>query len=625
MPWHVLNNIQQIFDTFSFGILIEDGDRRILYTNKRFLEIFGIPPETDLKGMNCLQAADEARAFFKDGDRFAQEIRDIPLEQQTREQLVETADGRYFRRKYDPMFEEGKLIAHIWNYEEVTELTRKEHELIQERNFFHTILNEIPADIAIFSPDHRYLFLNRTAVRDEQLRNWMIGKDDYDYYELRGLGKEKAAVRRKLFEQAKEQKKPVSWIDELHKEGGETNYVLRIFYPYLNADRDLELMIGYGININDQKSKEEEIKQQRNRFLKFIETLTEGVIQIAANGTILFHNERLQQLLRVRSGEIGTQFSKNLLRLIAPEDVRKMLRSFVRLRKGRQTQTGVCRIGSGGKTGYLEYSIWSTESPSAEESYFGKLQDITGQVVHEQYMQTVIEKEKELSSLKSHFIHITSHELRTPLSVILSSAEILEMINGMPEAGVQMKPASFTQSIIREVNRITTILNELLMIGRIENGKLKFEPARTDLISLTKELCEEQFLPYRDGRMVRFHMAGQPVYYHADASLMKHAIGNLLDNAFKYSAGAVAPEISVRTAEDRVEITVADLGIGIPEDEKNQLFHSFYRASNVGTISGTGLGLMVVEHVARLHGADISVKSNLGAGTTFTLSFPKQK
>lgn len=626
MPQQVLNNIQQIFDTFSFGILIEDSNRSILYTNKRFMQIFGIPEQFDLRGTNCLDSAQAAAAFFKNSAQFLEDIQKIPLGRQAHEEVVETSDGRYFRRKYNPVFENEELIAHIWNYEEVTELTLKEYELVKERNFFHTILNEIPADIAIFSPEHRYLFLNRIAIKDEALRNWIIGKDDYEYCTFRGLDKSVADHRRGLFEQAKQLKAPVSWVDEIQrKDENDTAYVLRIFYPYLSASGELELMIGYGINITEQKKQEEEIKLQRNRFLRFIETLTEGVIQVSATGNMLFYNERLLQLLHIKPEEITNPFNTSILRNIVVPDVRQVLRAFVHLRSGGQMQTGVCRVNNNGEIGYLEYTFWRTESTPSEDAYFAKLQDITGQVLQEQSMRTVIDKEKELSNLKSHFIHITSHELRTPLSVILSSAEILDMINQRSEGSERMKPTSFTASIIREVKRITTILNELLMIGRIENGKIKFEPTHTDLVAIIQEICKEQFSPYRDGRTVEIHVPQEPLFLFADVTLMKHAVSNLLDNAFKYSVGAPAPEIRIDSNVNGIKISVIDQGIGIPAEEQEQLFHSFFRASNVGNISGTGLGLMVVEHVASLHNAEINIESEPNHGTKFVLSFPAQK
>jgi signal transduction histidine kinase len=623
MPQQVLHNIQQIFDTFSFGILIEDNQRRILYTNKRFHRIFGIPEQTNLSGLNCLEAAAASINFFEDGERFIEDIERIPLQAEAHEEIIASADGRYFRRKYDPVFEQGLVIAHIWAYEETTELTLKEKELIRERNFFHTILNEIPADIAIFSPDHRYLFLNQTAVKDPTLRRWMIGKDDFDYCRERNLDTVKAETRRQLFEEAKHTKQPVSWIDELERKDGKTNYVLRIFYPYLAANGSLELMIGYGININDQKSKEEELKQQRNRFLRFIETLSEGVIQFSAEGKILFHNERMLQLLHLDKSKLeGASIGRILTCSVC---ARPIFRSFLKLRRDGRMQTGVCAIKNSDSELFVAYSIWKSDPEMEEITYFCKIQDITGQVVHEQQMQSVIEKEKELSSLKSHFIHITSHELRTPLSVILSSAEILDMMHKKAEGLQGLDPATFSSSIVREVHRITTILNELLMIGRIEHGKIKFEPAYTDLTSLIGDLCKELFSPYRDGRSVRMIFPEAPVSAFIDANLIKHAMSNLLDNAFKYSGGCADPELQIFPTEAAIEIRISDKGIGIPKEERDQLFQSFYRASNVGNISGTGLGLMVVEHVARLHHASLHIESVPGHGTHFFFTIPAKQ
>lgn len=107
-----------------------------------------------------------------------------------------------------------------------------------------------------------------------------------------------------------------------------------------------------------------------------------------------------------------------------------------------------------------------------------------------------------------------------------------------------------------------------------------------------------------------------------DTSLMRHAINNLVSNAFKYSPMAEAPELSIYIENKELHFAVRDHGIGIPQHELDNLFNSFYRASNVGNISGTGIGLMVVEHVVKTHNGRIAVASKQGEGSVFTMSVP---
>ncbi|MCB0697954.1 MAG: sensor histidine kinase, partial [Chitinophagaceae bacterium] len=128
-----------------------------------------------------------------------------------------------------------------------------------------------------------------------------------------------------------------------------------------------------------------------------------------------------------------------------------------------------------------------------------------------------------------------------------------------------------------------------------------------------------------DGRNLQIHIDKEVQAAFFDKSLMRHAINNLVGNAFKYSPGKEAPELSIHEQNDNLVIEVKDHGIGIPQEELDNLFTSFYRASNVGNISGTGIGLMVVEHVAKTHNGTITVTSKQTEGSVFTMQIPLKK
>jgi hypothetical protein len=113
-------------------------------------------------------------------------------------------------------------------------------------------LNNIPTDIAVFSPDHNYIFLNKYAIKNDEIRNWMINKNDFDYARMKGIDDSMAKKRWGIFEDAVDQKKTIQWVDEHKKPDGNTNYVLRNFYPYFEKDA-LKFVIGYGLDITERK------------------------------------------------------------------------------------------------------------------------------------------------------------------------------------------------------------------------------------------------------------------------------------------------------------------------------------------------------------------------------------
>lgn len=621
----LLDNLQAVFNTLESGILIESTDRTILSANQKFIEILGIPGKAeDFVGKDCVATAKMATAFFKHPEQFMLDVVEIPEAGKERLDVVESADGRHFKRRYLPVSKKGIITCHVWHFEQITSLMHKEVELINQRNFYHTILNELPADVAIFSADHKYLYLNKTAVRDDELRTWMIGKDDYEYCAYREQDIAIADERRDYFNRAKETGASVAWVDESMKADSTKDFMLRIFYPYFGDNKKLKFVIGYGINITEQKEQQIAISEEKERFKTLMQTLNDGVFQITFDGDIMLYNNAFLKALSLDDYNMPVKYQSDIMRHVHPDDKSELYYAFDQLRIRKYAQKGIFRVidEDGETVRYVDYYIWHRHTDRDGNLVAGRVSDVTERVQKEQQMVTLIEREKELNNMKSNFIHITSHELRTPLSVIMSSAEILEMYESMGSDAVTIDKKKFTSGIVKEVKRITGILNELLIVGRIENNKVKYDPKQVDVHHYIDEIANEEFMPYTDGRNLNIRIDDDVKTIFIDSSLMRHAVVNVLSNAFKYSTGSAAPELHIFRKEQNIQIQITDHGIGIPDTELNNLFHSFYRASNVGNISGTGIGLMVVQHAIKTHNGSIAIESSIGRGSVFTIVIP---
>jgi signal transduction histidine kinase len=245
--------------------------------------------------------------------------------------------------------------------------------------------------------------------------------------------------------------------------------------------------------------------------------------------------------------------------------------------------------------------------------------DIEQQKRAEAELMTAVQREKELSELKSKFLSMASHEFRTPLATILSSAELLERY------GERIEPperTSLLQSIEAGAKRMNALINDVLTLGRAESGVLRLNPARLDL----RELCARVVGEFRmsQGRlhMVRFNDRFDLPAAEMDERLLRHILENLLSNAAKYSPESSEITITVARQAEDVLIEVQDNGIGIPEHDQARLFETFHRASNVENRPGTGLGLTIVRKAVDLHGGTISFKSAPGRGTRFSVRLP---
>jgi PAS domain S-box-containing protein len=233
-----------------------------------------------------------------------------------------------------------------------------------------------------------------------------------------------------------------------------------------------------------------------------------------------------------------------------------------------------------------------------------------------------IEKERQLSKLKSSFISMASHEFRTPLTTIQSSNELIRMhLDNSPELGAS-KIGKHVGRIKSELERMNALLKDIFTLGRLDVGKTNLNKDITSLPEILKQVALEHRSTSSDGRIIVIKSEGTERQLNLDSQLISHAIANLISNAFKYSEGAQAPELTVRYFENSVEIDVTDYGLGIPSKDKKDLFESFSRASNVGDIEGTGLGLVIVKQFVKMHGGEVSFESKLGKGSTFKVSIP---
>jgi len=171
---------------------------------------------------------------------------------------------------------------------------------------------------------------------------------------------------------------------------------------------------------------------------------------------------------------------------------------------------------------------------------------------------------------------------------------------------------------------MTQLLNDMLLIGKAEVGKLECNPVELDVTQFCRDLVDEMLLSTTI-HTITFQCQGKCNNAYLDEKLLRHILSNLLSNAIKYSPLGGTVNFILIYGQGFAEFHIQDQGIGIPDADQSQLFNSFHRASNVGTISGTGLGLTIVKKSVDLHGGKITVKSEIGVGTKFVVSLPLDK
>lgn len=265
--------------------------------------------------------------------------------------------------------------------------------------------------------------------------------------------------------------------------------------------------------------------------------------------------------------------------------------------------------------------IWCSASisPISDQKVILVARDITEDYQAAAELQENLDKEKQLNELKSRFVSMTSHEFRTPLTTILSSVELLE---SRSHKWAEARDLKHLDRIQAAVKRMTQLMNDVLVVSKADANRIEFCPAPMDIENYCHNLVEEVQQSSGQQYQVLFEAIGDCSQVWVDENLLQHILPNLLSNALKYSPQGGLVFLRLTCEPEQLTLQVQDQGIGIPRADLPHLFDSFHRAKNVGNISGTGLGLAIVKKSVDLHGGRISVESEVGQGTIFTVVLP---
>lgn len=245
--------------------------------------------------------------------------------------------------------------------------------------------------------------------------------------------------------------------------------------------------------------------------------------------------------------------------------------------------------------------------------------DISDRKLAEAEILKTLERERELNQLKSSFVSMVSHEFRNPLTTIQSSSEILQRYERKLNRD---KKSQHFDRIQSSLNSMIHLLDEILLLGKSEAGKLQYKPVSLNLEQFCRNLTETLQQSADGQHEIIFTCQGEVTQVEMDEALLGHIFSNLLSNAVKYSSEGGTVWFNLVCTNGVARFQVRDEGIGIPLNDQKHLFDTFHRASNVGQIKGTGLGLSIVKKCVKLHQGQIRVESEVGVGTRFIVTLP---
>ena len=232
--------------------------------------------------------------------------------------------------------------------------------------------------------------------------------------------------------------------------------------------------------------------------------------------------------------------------------------------------------------------------------------------------QAALEKEKTLNRFKSQIIATVSHEYNSPLTAIQGAAALLQNHFDSLDRAVR---ENLIGIITRKSKHLSALVNDMLIVHRSDLNEIKIKPVPLNMGEFLSKLIADQQTTVKHRLLLR--VRGNLKGFEGDRGLIQQIFSNLLSNAIKYSPEGGDVQIYLIGDETQIVCSIKDSGIGIPEADKARLFQPFSRGGNVGTITGTGLGLKIVKPALDLHNGTIEVSSQAGKGTRFKACLPK--
>lgn len=390
--------------------------------------------------------------------------------------------------------------------------------------------------------------------------------------------------------------------------------------PVKNQSGEVTSIIAVCINITEKRTAENDLQAARDLGLQVMGNMGQGLIVFKPGFITEFVNSAFCKM----SG-----YSREELVNIAPLELvpTNFYTRIVELSQGLGSSDGESRLyetellRKDGTLFTAQISLAPIFNAGKLARIVGVVTDLTEQKKIEQQLRRALEKEKELSEMKTRLIATTSHEFRTPLSAIISSAELLEFYS---QRWSEEKKKEILGRIGQAALRLTALIENILIYNRAEEGKLGFTRARVNLPVICQGLVNDYKVNAAGSLTIKFVEIGERQETYLDEKLLNYILNSLLSNAVKYSKPGGNVTLELEWQPEEVVVRVIDEGIGIPLKDQANLFEPFQRASNVGNINGTGFGLAIVKQSVLAHNGRIWLQSQEDCGTTFTVALPLQ-
>jgi len=408
--------------------------------------------------------------------------------------------------------------------------------------------------------------------------------------------------------------------NEAHKTAKKTGslfYEARVIWPdksihwirlngsvLFNSKGEALRTYGTCLDITEQKETEKILKESQEKFELIADAIPHMVWQIELDGKISYINKQWADWSGLTLEKIN---SNGWTEVIHPDDVEAVGKGWLSAFESKNIYVGECRFKNpeGGYSWFTLKTVPVKNNKGEVKLWIGTATDIHDKKITEQQ--------------KDEFISIASHELKTPVTTIKAYGQIAE---SMLEKKGDAETLSMIKKMGIQVNKLTTLIEDLLDINKIQKGKLMYDETLFDFNELTKEVIDDMQKTSTTHEIKKHLDTTADIYF--DKNKLSQVINNLISNAIKYSPKADKIIVSTKLKKDGIELRVQDFGIGISALQQEHVFEQFYRVNgdNQSTFPGMGIGLYICSEIITSRGGKIWVESVVGKGSTFYIWLP---
>ena len=502
-----------------------------------------------------------------------------------------------------------------------TNIENAEKSLIETQRKFQFISENLSDFISIHDPDWNFTYASPSVKN-------ILGFEPQEILGLGGFDLVHASDLLNILDNSLQpivlDKKETQFRYRMLSKDGSYKWVETYAKPVINTKGEISSIICSTRDVTDQVNAENRLKESEEQYRLISENSNDLISIHNLENEFIYVSPSCKQVLGYDASELIGKKPHDVYLKNEKDNtsIENELNELVRLKKERKYISTITT--KNGDEKLLE--VWVKPIFKGEElvALQSASRDVTEREKLLKELEQSLEKAQELNELRSKFVSTASHQFRTPLTVIQSGVEIMEMyIEDLPAEKQQKFQKQFSK-LQEEINRLSYLMNDVLLLGRANAGRTPYEPTKSNLTLFCTSILENKYNNlYSSDRQVILTVSGIEVPVSFDPKLMDHVIENLLNNAYKYSTQGNLT-LKIMYEEKSVNLHITDTGIGIPEEDVKNMFQPFYRASNTYEMEGTGLGLSIVKEFVEKHGGSIFLTSELNKGTTVSVILPTE-